>query len=60
MESAKEITAHERQAFTVERVLRELLGDVMQRDFYGRASVEVVISDGAVQRIYRRIERTEK
>ncbi len=38
----------------------EILADVLRRGFYGTAGVEVVVQDGTIQSIRRRVERVER
>lgn len=41
-------------------VLAEVLQKVLQRRFYGTASVEIVVQDGTIQHFRYKIERIEK
>jgi hypothetical protein len=40
--------------------LREMLGEVLKRGFYGTAEIEVAVQDGSIQHIRRRIDKIEK
>jgi hypothetical protein len=41
-------------------VLGEILAEVLRRGFHGTAGVELVIQDGTIQTIRRRVERVER
>jgi hypothetical protein len=41
-------------------VLSEILQKVLQRRFYGTASVEIIVHDGTIQHFRYKIERIEK
>lgn len=38
----------------------ELLAEALRRGFHGAAAVEVVVQDGTIQHIRRKLERVEK
>lgn len=38
----------------------ETLAQVLQRGVYGTAAVEIVVQDGVIQQLRRRIERVER
>lgn len=41
-------------------VLAKLLKDVLQRGFYGTATIDVSVQDGTIQHLRRRVESIEK
>jgi hypothetical protein len=41
-------------------VLAEILQKVLQRRFFGTASVEIIVQDGTIQQFRYKIERVEK
>ena len=41
-------------------VLSEVLQKVLQRRFFGTASVEIIVHDGTIQQFRYKIERVEK
>jgi hypothetical protein len=41
-------------------VLAEILQKVLQRRFFGTASVEIIVHDGTIQQFRYKIERVEK
>ena len=44
----------------VERAWSEVLAEALKRGFYGSVSVEVVVQDGTIQNLRRRIEQLER
>jgi len=38
----------------------ELLAEALRRGFHGAATVEVIVQDGTIQHIRRKLERVEK
>jgi hypothetical protein len=44
----------------LDAVMAELLRKVLQRRFYGTASVEIIIQDGTIQQFRYKIEQVEK
>jgi hypothetical protein len=52
--------ANQRKMAQLRRALGELLADVLRRDFFGTAGVELVIQDGTIQSIRRKVERVER
>jgi hypothetical protein len=44
----------------LERMLGEILAVALQRGFFGAAGVEIVIQDGVIQSIRRKVEQVEK
>ena len=52
--------ANEQKIAHLKAAISEVLGQVLQRGFYGSASVEVVISDGTIQSVRRTIEQVER
>ncbi|MBX7164818.1 MAG: hypothetical protein K1X74_00595 [Pirellulales bacterium] len=43
-----------------ERAWQELLGEALQRGFFGSVSLEVQLQDGTIQNLRRRLERSER
>ncbi|HUT91859.1 MAG TPA: hypothetical protein VMY37_20360 [Thermoguttaceae bacterium] len=43
-----------------DRCWRELTEEALRRGFYGRASVELTVSDGTIQTVAREFKRVEK
>ena len=52
--------ANQRKMAQLRRALGELLAEVLRRDFFGSAGVELVIQDGTIQSIRRKVERVER
>jgi hypothetical protein len=48
------------KAGRAEAVWRDLLGQVLQRGFFGSVTVEVSVQDGTIQHLKHRIEQMEK
>ncbi|HEX3871403.1 MAG TPA: hypothetical protein VHV77_13250 [Pirellulales bacterium] len=44
----------------IERVWSTLLAEALQRGFYGSVSLQLVIADGTIQNLQRRIEQVER
>jgi hypothetical protein len=55
-----ETPANQRKLAQLRRALGELLAEVLRRDFFGTAGVEIVIQDGTIQSIRRKVERVER
>jgi hypothetical protein len=49
-----------RKMAQLDGVLSEILQKVLQRQFYGTASVEIIVQDGTIQHFRYKIERIEK
>ena len=49
-----------RKMAQLDGVLSEILQKVLQRQFYGTASVEIIVHDGTIQHFRYKIERIEK
>jgi len=60
MTTLTETPANERKMTQLSEVLREMLAEVLRRGFFGTACVELVIQDGTIQSIRRRVERVER
>jgi hypothetical protein len=50
---------HEKIA-RAETAFGEILAEVLRRDFYGTAAIELSVQDGTIQHIRRKVERIEK
>ena len=50
---------HEKVA-QAETALGEILAEVLRRDFYGTAAIELSVQDGTIQHIRRKVERIER
>jgi hypothetical protein len=50
---------HEKVA-QAQTALGEILAEVLRRDFYGTAAIELSVQDGTIQHIRRRVERIER
>jgi len=50
---------HEKVA-RAETALGEILAEVLRRDFYGTAAIELSVQDGTIQHIRRKVERIER
>lgn len=44
----------------LEQTLAEIVGETLQRGFFGTATVELKVQDGTIQQIRRVVERVEK
>ena len=53
-------SGNSRKAKHLTTILTEVLAEVLQRDFFGTASIEISIQDGTIQNIRRRVERIER
>ncbi len=60
MSERRETGANGAKVRRVETMLEELWREVLERGFYGGAAIEVVVADGTIQQIRRRVERTER
>jgi hypothetical protein len=60
MEMVKQSPANLTRLARVDDVWQGILSDVLKRGFHGRASVEVQIVDGTIQRITQSVIRVEK
>jgi len=49
-----------RKMAQLKATLGEILAEVLRRGFHGTACVELVIQDGTIQNIRRRVERIER
>jgi hypothetical protein len=56
----KDTSTNQRKTAQLEQVLHELLAKNLQRGVFGIASLDVVISDGTIQGLKERWERTHK
>jgi hypothetical protein len=52
--------ANQRKLTQLRGALGELLGEVLRRGFFGSAGVEIVVQDGTIQSIRRKVERIER
>jgi hypothetical protein len=52
--------ANEKKLAQLQRALDDLLRESLTRGFFGAAGVELIIQDGTIQHIRRRVERIEK
>ncbi len=57
---SKKRPANERMLGLLRAALAEILAEVLQRDYYGTAAVELSIQDGTIQHIRRSMEKTER
>jgi hypothetical protein len=60
MTTVTQTPANERKMAQLTEVLGEMLAEVLRRGFFGTACVELVIQDGTIQSIRRRVERVER
>jgi hypothetical protein len=60
METLKNSPANRARIARVEAVLGGIFGEVLDHGFHGRASLELTITDGTIQRISRTVERSER
>jgi len=60
MDTPVQTTANRNRVARAEAALCEVLAEATRRGFWGTASIEVIVADGAVQRICRRLERVER
>ena len=51
---------NERKMAQLRAAVGEMLAEVLRRGFHGTAGVEVVVQDGTIQSIRRRVERVER
>ncbi len=55
-----ETPANQRKMAQLRSALGELLAEVLKRGFFGTAGVELVIQDGTIQSVRRKVERIER
>ena len=55
-----ETPANQRKMAQLRSALGELLAEVLRRGFFGTAGLELVIQDGTIQCIRRKVERVER
>lgn len=60
MEIMKDTAANARKITSVRAMLGTVLEEVLRRGFHGTARIELVVSDGTLQRLSRTVERIEK
>jgi hypothetical protein len=52
--------ANQQKLQLASRAWQELLRQGLQRGFYGSIALELVVQDGTLQHVRRRVERTER
>jgi len=52
--------ANDTKLQALQAAMRELLGDVLTRGFYGQATVEIVVADGTIQVVRSETTRQRK
>lgn len=60
MMTLTETAGNERKMAQLRAAVGEMLAEVLRRGFYGTAGVEVVVQDGTIQSIRRRVERVDR
>ncbi len=60
MTTLTETPGNERKMGQLRAAVGEMLAEVLRRGFFGTAGVEVVVQDGTIQSIRRRVERVER
>ena len=60
MTTLTETPGNERKMAQLRAAVGEMLAEVLRRGFFGTAGVEVVVQDGTIQSIRRRVERVER
>ena len=60
MMTLTETPANLKKMAQLKSAMSEMLAEVLRRGFHGTACVEVVIQDGTIQNIRRRVERVER
>jgi hypothetical protein len=60
MEMLKESPVNLAKIERANRLWKAIFDEVLLRGYHGRASIEMTITDGTIQRIARNIERVEK
>ncbi|MCG8587515.1 MAG: hypothetical protein MI757_22640 [Pirellulales bacterium] len=56
----KDTEANRHKKAQLEHLLNELLVTVLQRGYFGTASIEVVVSDGTIQSLRQRTEQMHR
>jgi hypothetical protein len=52
--------ANQKKVAQLKVALGEVLAEVLKRCFHGTAGLELIVQDGTIQKIRRRVERIEK
>jgi len=60
MMATHETDANRKKVQQLNSVLNTLLAEVLQRGFYGTATIDVSVQDGTIQHLRRRLESIEK
>ena len=60
MITAPEIPGNKQKLAKLKDVWQEVLVAALQREFYGKAMVEITVNDGIIQSIRKQVERIEK
>jgi hypothetical protein len=60
MELLKDTTANQFKIGIVNAAMSEMFDEVLKRGFHGFVRVELMITDGTIQRFVRSVERVEK
>jgi hypothetical protein len=60
MANGQESATNQKKLPQVYAAWQELLDQVLRRGFFGTATLEVYVHDGAIQQIKRKTERVEK
>jgi hypothetical protein len=60
MENMKLTAVNARKITSARAMLGTVLEEVLRRGFHGTARIELVVSDGTVQRLSRTVEQVEK
>jgi len=59
-QTMREFEANVKKTTKLQHVVDELLDKILQRGFFGVASIEVCIEDGVIQEIQEHIERKHR
>ena len=60
MTNVPESDANQRKLARLTAAWREVLIETLRRGFHGTAAIEVVVQDGTIQHIRKKVERVEK
>lgn len=60
MQSVSATSGNAKKVARLQAIVAEMLAEVLRREFYGKAAVELSIQDGTIQQIRCTVERIEK
>lgn len=60
MQTTEPKPSNEMSVALAERMLAEILAEVLRRGFFGKAGVEISVQDGTIQTVRRTTERIER